>query len=252
MNAGLLALLIVLSLRSHVPVFSDPVSSTDASLKDFKLIAPPTLNPARGGGGGNHALIDPITGHLPKLAEIQLAPPQIPLLQNPILKVDSSIIVPLDMKIPDNPNLPNIGVHTSPNVRLISNGQGTRTGIGTGSDGGDGPGHGPGTGPGQDSGYGDSIYRPGIGGVSKPIPVVAPEAEFSDEARRQQYQGVCIVSIIVDAHGNPQNPRVTRPLGMGLDEKALEAVQKYRFKPAMKDGKPVASYVTVQINFRLY
>ena len=50
----------------------------------------------------------------------------------------------------------------------------------------------------------------------------------------------------------PQNPRVIRSLGMGLDEKALGAVRQYRFKPALKDGKPVAVRITVSVNFRLY
>jgi TonB family protein len=79
------------------------------------------------------------------------------------------------------------------------------------------------------------------------------DPEFSDEARRAKFQGVCLISIIVDAQGNPLNPRVVRPLGMGLDEKAIAAIKQFRFRPAMKDGKtavPVA--LTVEINFRLY
>ncbi len=84
-------------------------------------------------------------------------------------------------------------------------------------------------------------------------PIFTPEAEFSDEARRAKYQGVCLISLIVDAQGNPQNPRVVRPLGMGLDEKALEAVRKYKFKPAMKDGRtPVPVMMSIEVNFRLY
>jgi TonB family protein len=80
-----------------------------------------------------------------------------------------------------------------------------------------------------------------------------PEAEFSDEARRAKYQGVCIITLIVDKDGNPQNPHVTRALGMGLDEKALEAVRKYKFKPAMKDGKtPVSVMLSIEVNFRMY
>ncbi|HEY2860173.1 MAG TPA: energy transducer TonB [Terracidiphilus sp.] len=61
-----------------------------------------------------------------------------------------------------------------------------------------------------------------------------------------------MISLIVDAQGNPQNPRVVRHLGMGLDEKALQAVQGYRFKPARKNGKAVPVMVTVAVNFRLY
>ena len=87
----------------------------------------------------------------------------------------------------------------------------------------------------------------------RPVALQQREAEFSDEARRAKYQGVCLISLIVDAQGNPQNPRVVRALGMGLDEKAMEAVRKYRFKPAMKDGRtPVPVMITVEVNFRLY
>ena len=89
--------------------------------------------------------------------------------------------------------------------------------------------------------------------VSAPVPLFTPEAEFSDEARRAKYQGVCIVGLIVDAYGDPQKVHVVRSLGMGLNAKALEAVRKYRSKPAMKDGKtPVPVYVNVEVNFRLY
>ena len=96
------------------------------------------------------------------------------------------------------------------------------------------------------------MYRVG-GGISAPVPIIQPEAEFSDEARRAKYQGEVMISLIVDAQGNPQNPRVVRPLGMGLDEKALEAVRKYKFKPALKDGRtPVPVMVTIAVNFRLY
>jgi TonB family protein len=181
-----------------------------------------------------------------------IVPPQVQSLENPRLRVDPAIAVPIEIKLPDNSSLPNIGVYKSPNVSLLSNGQGTKAGIGSGSKGGDGPGNGNGDGPGNDRGFGDSIYRPGIGGVSNPVPLLTPEADFSDEARRNKYQGVCMITVIVDAHGYPRNPRVVQHLGMGLDEKALEAVQKYRFKPAMKDGKPVASIISVAVNFRLF
>jgi TonB family protein len=91
-----------------------------------------------------------------------------------------------------------------------------------------------------------------IGGeVSAPIPLVFPEAQFSDEARNARYQGVCLISLIVDSQGMPRNPRIIRPLSYGLSEKAMEAVNKYRFKPAMKNGEPVPVMITVQVNFRL-
>jgi TonB family protein len=88
-------------------------------------------------------------------------------------------------------------------------------------------------------------------GVSAPVPLNIVEAEFSDAARKAGHQGVCIVSLIVDVQGRPQEIKVVRPLGMGLDEKAVEAVGKYRFKPAMKNGEPVPAKVAVEVNFRL-
>ncbi|MGA9586991.1 MAG: energy transducer TonB, partial [Terracidiphilus sp.] len=160
--------------------------------------------------------------------------------------------VPPEIKLPDNPAMPMIGIDSSANVTVISGGPGSHNGIGIGMNGGDGPGDGPGWGPGSRGGAGNGIYTPGIGGVSQPVPIFTPEAEFSDEARRQKYQGVCIISVTIDAQGNPQNPRVVQRLGMGLDEKALEAVLRYRFKPARKDGKPVPVRMSVMVNFRLF
>jgi len=89
-------------------------------------------------------------------------------------------------------------------------------------------------------------------GVSAPVPLNYIEAEFSEEARRKHFDGVCLVSVVVDAEGKPRNARVIRALGAGLDEKAVEAVNKYRFRPAMKDGVPVPVMITVQVNFKLY
>jgi TonB family protein len=92
-----------------------------------------------------------------------------------------------------------------------------------------------------------------VGGrVSAPVPLNTVEAEFSDEARRKNVEGVCLISVIVDAQGKPQKARVVRSLGYGLDERAIEAVNKYKFKPAMKDGTtPVPVMITVAVNFRL-
>jgi TonB family protein len=93
-----------------------------------------------------------------------------------------------------------------------------------------------------------------VGGrISPPEILRSVNAEFSDEARRAKYQGVCLIGLIVDAEGNPQNIHVVRALGMGLDEKAIEAIRQYKFKPAMKDGTtPVPTMITIEVDFRLY
>jgi periplasmic protein TonB len=88
--------------------------------------------------------------------------------------------------------------------------------------------------------------------VIAPKLVFAPDPQFSERALRAKYQGVCVVSVIVDAHGKPQRVQVLRHLGMGLDEKAVEAVEQYQFTPAKRFGKPVAVEVTIEVNFRRY
>jgi TonB family protein len=228
-----------------------PTSMSTIDLTDFKGLQ--AANKAGGGGGGgDHSIIDPTKGKLPKLEKNPVVPPQVQTVDKPIIPMEAAINVQKELTLPDNPMLPNIGMKNSVNVQLASNGQGSGSGMGTGSGGGLGSGNGNGYGPGEGGNAGGGLYRVG-GGVSVPVVLNDVQAEFSDEARRAKYQGVCIVSIIVDTQGNPQNPRVVRTLGMGLDEKALEAVRKYKFKPAMKDGKtPVPVMVNIEINFRLY
>jgi TonB family protein len=90
------------------------------------------------------------------------------------------------------------------------------------------------------------------GSVTPPMAKNSVEAIYSDEARRKKIGGVCLVSLIVDTNGMPRNVRVRRPLGYGLDQNAVEAARRYRFKPATKNGQPVPVMITVEINFRLY
>jgi periplasmic protein TonB len=165
--------------------------------------------------GGSNDLTAPIRGRLPDFERTPLTPPQVPLLLHPELSIDSAIAVEPDIKLPDSPSIPNIGVLSSPNVSLVSNGPGNHDSIGAGTDGGFGPGAGIGLGPGGNLDMGTGTYTPG-GGISNPIPIVTPQAEFSDEARRSKYQGICMISIIVDTHGIPQNHVLFAPSGWGL------------------------------------
>jgi periplasmic protein TonB len=77
------------------------------------------------------------------------------------------------------------------------------------------------------------------------------EPEFSEEARKAKFQGTVILTIEVDESGRATNMRVIFSLGLGLDEKAIEAVAQWRFRPAYRDGKPVASSARVEVNFHL-
>jgi TonB family protein len=90
------------------------------------------------------------------------------------------------------------------------------------------------------------------GSVSAPVPLYTPEAHYTPEAKKAEIKGKCLVSFIVDQQGMPQNIRTIQSLDTGLDQNAMDAVAKYRFKPAMKNGEPVPVVLTVEVNFQLY
>lgn len=90
------------------------------------------------------------------------------------------------------------------------------------------------------------------GGVSAPVPLNSVEAQYTPAARRAKIKGICIVQIIVGADGLPQDPRILKSLDPGLDQEAVKAVMRYRFKPAMREGRPVPVRITLEINFRLF
>jgi len=87
--------------------------------------------------------------------------------------------------------------------------------------------------------------------VSKPVVLYQVEPEFSEEARKAKFSGNVEVYLWVDTDGKPSHIQVVRGVGMGLDQKAVDAVRQYRFKPAMKDGKPVQVDLYVDVNFQI-
>ncbi len=99
-------------------------------------------------------------------------------------------------------------------------------------------------------GFGGGAYRIG-GGVSAPSVLSKVEPEYSEEARKAKWQGTVVLQLVVDDQGRPQNLKILRSLGLGLDQKAVEAVSHWRFKPGLKDGKPVPVFATIEVNFRL-
>ncbi len=104
--------------------------------------------------------------------------------------------------------------------------------------------------PNKDSGTNSEIYSVG-GSVSAPIPVYKPEPTYTEEARKAKYQGTIVLWIVVDSQGNVTDCRVAKPLGLGLDEKAVETVRTWKFKPALRNGVPVSVRATVEVSFRL-
>lgn len=90
------------------------------------------------------------------------------------------------------------------------------------------------------------------GSVTAPRAIYSPDPEYTEEARKANYQGTVVLWAIIGADGTISTLRVSRPLGMGLDERALAVVRTWRFEPATKDGRPVAVQINVEVNFRLH
>jgi TonB family protein len=88
-------------------------------------------------------------------------------------------------------------------------------------------------------------------GVTAPKLVSKVEPEYSEEARALKYQGTVVVAVTIDTDGTAQDMKVVRGLGLGLDEKALQAISQWKFSPGSKDGQPVAVMATIEVNFRL-
>jgi len=234
---GLIAVLIA----SKVPMAA-PVKQAVISL--MTPPPPPPIAPKAkqiGGGGGQHDLGPVTQGHLPKLAQQQIVPPKAPPTIPPKLAVEPSVVVQPDLKLADN-KMPDLAMPNS-NLKGFSMGNGNGTGIGSGD--------GSGIGPGSGGNIGGGVYQVG-GSVRPPIAIFTPDPEFSEEARKAKFSGNVMVSLIVDPSGKPRNVHVLRGVGMGLDQKAVEAVEQYKFKPAMKDGKPVAVYVNIEVNFQIF
>lgn len=95
------------------------------------------------------------------------------------------------------------------------------------------------------------VFRAG-GDISAPRPIFTPDAEYSSEARKRKVQGTCGLSAVVRSDGHTQDIRVTRSLGSGLDEKAVEALKTWMFEPGRRNGEPVAVRMDVNMTFRLF
>jgi len=161
----------------------------------------------------------------------------------PKLPMPETVNVAPDIKLPQGGQ---IGDPFS-KFSLLSNGPGGPTGIGPGCCGGIGPGTGPFVGDGP-----PGIFPMGTKDMTVPQVIFNPEPSFSEEARKAKAQGIVLLLLVVGKDGHPYDIRVRQSLGMGLDEKAIEAVNRWRFRPATLNGQPVATKIAVQVDFHLY
>lgn len=203
-----------------------------------------------GGGGGEHKQIPQTQGKIPKFEMTRITPPLMTPHPTPKLPAEPTLLGPPELKIP-SPNDPNFG---DPLAALMSAsaGSGAQGGMGTGEGGGIGSGSGGGLGPGYGGGTGGGAFRPGTGGVGYPSCLYCPEPQYSEDARKAKFQGIVVLQVIIQPDGHATNIQIVKGAGLGLDEKAIEAVRTWRFKPAIgPNGTPVATITPIEVNFRL-
>jgi len=199
-----------------------------------------------GGGGGHFDKLPPTHGNFPRasLAE-QIAPPDVVVPREmPRLPAEETIVAAPDLNLPQGGQ---IGDPMSSFSRMLSNGPGGPGGIGYGCCDGVGDSIGPHAGSGP-----PGIFPAGKKGVTVPQVIYSPEPSFSDEARKAKQQGAVVLLLVVGKDGRAYDIRVRQSLGMGLDEEAVNAVTRWRFRPATLNGQPVATEIEVQVDFHLY
>ena len=186
-------------------------------------------------------------GRLPPPAvKVFVAPQQVRHNDQPLLELPPAIDTP-----PQTPNLA-LAHWGDPLAQAgaLSNGRGGPGGIG------EGPGTSAGNFRGSHYGPGDGPGFPGVrtigsAGVTAPRLVYKIEPEYSEEARKARYQGSLTMRVIVDEQGVVRHVEISHPLGLGLDERAVEAVRKWRFQPGRQNGKAVPVWAVVEVFFRL-
>jgi TonB family protein len=253
-HGGLVALLtvpIVTQVKSAAPQ-NTVTNVTPVDISPYMPLLPRGANKSGGGGGGGtREQLPPTKGRVPKFSWTQFAPPMAVVRnQNPKLPMNPTLLGPPDLKVA-NPPLSNYGDPLEASVNY-SGGPGGGGGIGTGEGGGIGSGGGAGLGPGSGGGTGGGVFVAGVNGVGIPQCLYCPDPQYSDEARKAKYMGTVTLQVVVTIDGRATNIRVVQGPGMGLEEKAIEAVRVWRFKPAIgPGGKPVATIVPIEVTFRL-
>jgi periplasmic protein TonB len=202
-----------------------------------------------GGGGGKHQLTPASRGDLPRAAEKQFVPPDPEPPKNPALIVEPTVVAPQLAQV-RSMTLLNIG---DPNgvVGPPSSGVGDGGGIGDGKGHGVGEGNGPGVGPGDNGGSGGGSRGGGSGGMTAPTLIYRVDPEYSEEARKARFQGTVILETLVRKDGFVDLIHVVRSLGFGLDQNAIDAVKKWKFRPGMKNGAPVDVPMRIEVSFNL-
>lgn len=210
-----------------------------------------------GGGGGNKTPEPPRTAELPGKDKLTVPVAKKPDLTPPPPKVEEPPPPPLEaINIPAmnmaaaQQTLP--GTIQSANVSSESQGAGSGGGAGTGTGTGVGEGQGSGLGKGFGGGTGGGAYRPGSG-ITLPRVLREVKPQYTADAMRAKVQGSVWLECIVMPDGSVGDVRVTRSLDpiFGLDQEAIKAAKQWRFSPGMRQGEPVAVFITIELTFTL-
>lgn len=203
-----------------------------------------------GGSGGNRQNEAPTVGKLPPNSWIQLTAPRLHP-DEARLKAEPTYVGPPEVRPPELP-YSNFG---DPRQLRLTNAQGPGAGNGFGENccGGNRGREGPGSGPGKGGGGGDDgRFRIAGRNAGMPVCVYCPNPTFTDEAVKTKYQGSVVLRLVVTEDGKAAHVSVVHGIGMGLDERALEAVKTWRFRPARGPNGPEAVWVTVEVMFRQF
>ena len=237
----ILPLLLSGSISPPVTKASSPELATDITISPYKNILKPAAKKA--GGGGGAADNAPSThGKAPKFSWTQISRPMVNPPKSDIT-VTPTLLGNPDIKLPDN-NAANWGDPlSSRNTGSMGNGHGNGIGSGNGN----------GMGPGQGYGIGGGTPNAGTGGYGTPQCLYCPRADYSDEAMKVKVQGVVELIAVITPDGRVTDVHVAKGLGLGLDEKAIEAVRSWRLKPALgPDGRPASVRQIIEVTFQLY
>jgi TonB family protein len=242
-------LLVIVAIAN--PPAPSPARIADPLPSDIVWLDRP--GPGGGGGGGGNKSPDPprkaelkgaekvtVPVEKPKVEVAKAEPPPPPKIEIPAMQTATGVV-----EIPGMvSNLPTPGVP--------SQGSGEGGGAGTGRGTGVGPGRGSGLGPGEGGGTGGGVYRPGNGVVSPEV-LHEERPQYTSGAMRAKVQGIVEVEAIVMTDGTVGQVQVVRSLDdrWGLDDKAVEAVKRWRFRPGTRFGKPVPVLVNIELTFTL-
>lgn len=252
---GVLAVILIVPFARKIIENTTAASTTTVTYLDVSPYLPKLpagKDRAGGGGGGGERLPEPASrGKLPRWSMTQITPPMVvPRNLQPKLAAEPTLLGPPDLKVP-SPNDPNFG---DPLAAMLtaSSGPGGGSGIGSGEGGGVGSGSGGGLGPGSGGGTGGGAFRAGTGGVGYPSCLYCPSPAYSEDARKAKWQGTVVLQVVITAEGRATNIQVIKGPGLGLEDKAIEAVRNWQFKPALgPNGKPVATITPIEVTFRL-